>query len=235
MQMLEQYILKTGAKLCLIDAYREVMAGSDENAGTDNQLVLTALRLVCKRTGCAIILLHHTNKKGYFSGHTTIMTAIDSGLTIKSEINSPTINISTEKGRHIGDVGKDVIFNYLVDEDNPHTIVSYKITEVGKSPFEKEKKLHINDKHLQAFDYLKKHNNELVMIEYLEQFPEDEKEKHRNAVNQLVKAKKLVKDYEKSTVHKSVFYGVESSEGIEYDIESSETNFVDELIEKEGG
>jgi hypothetical protein len=52
-----------GVRVAAIDTFSRAHA-LDENNNSDMSRVLSALEWICSRTGCAIVLVHHTNKAG---------------------------------------------------------------------------------------------------------------------------------------------------------------------------
>ncbi len=60
------------AKLVIIDALADVMAGGDENSVKDTQPVFMQLRKIAEETGAAILVIHHVNKMGDYRGSTAI-------------------------------------------------------------------------------------------------------------------------------------------------------------------
>ena len=65
------------AGFVLIDSWAAVIAGADENAVSEIQPVLISLRRIAERTGCAIQLIHHTNRNGGYRGTTAFKAALD--------------------------------------------------------------------------------------------------------------------------------------------------------------
>jgi len=65
------------AGFVLIDSWAAVVAGADENAVSEIQPVLINLRRIAERTGCAIQLIHHTNRNGGYRGTTAFKAALD--------------------------------------------------------------------------------------------------------------------------------------------------------------
>ena len=51
-----------GCRLAIIDTFIRGLGGLDENSSTDVAEVLGLLEGICRRTGCAIMILHHVNK-----------------------------------------------------------------------------------------------------------------------------------------------------------------------------
>ncbi|MEI7847894.1 MAG: AAA family ATPase [Chloroflexota bacterium] len=97
--LLQTLIIKSGAGLVIIDALTDVMAGRDENSVQSVQPIIIALRKVAEFTQAAIVIIHHNNKSGYFSGSRAIRDAVDLMLMVESQSKSRNIRITTEKAR----------------------------------------------------------------------------------------------------------------------------------------
>lgn len=226
LQRLEDFILQTGAKLVIIDAYRDVMAGYKENTQEDNIPVLNALRQVCIRTGCAILILHHFNRSGTFAGNAGIMQCLETGINVKSPPEGHLIELKSEKVRNTAFMKKTLRMHEIVDEDDPSIVVSYVITEENKKPFEEEKKLHINDKHIAILNYTKEHKGVLILEEYRKTIPEGEWTGYRNAIYQLRDSGKLIKDFEKSTLRKAIYIDSRNNTNLEIGDDPSQGDFL---------
>jgi RecA-family ATPase len=96
---LQEMIEKTNAKLLVIDSLSASMDG-DENSKKDVQPVFNHLRKLANITNCAIIIIHHSNKKGGYRGSSAISGSVD--LMVKVDSNKENIiEFSTEKTRDI--------------------------------------------------------------------------------------------------------------------------------------
>jgi hypothetical protein len=73
----------------------------DENSKQDTQPVLTALRRIAEKTNAALIVIHHSNKKGGYRGSSAIKGALDLMVKIISEEGSHWIEFKSEKSRDI--------------------------------------------------------------------------------------------------------------------------------------
>lgn len=85
MNWLQAVIVQTGAQLCVIDALADIMPGADENAVKDVQPLFVGLRQLVDTTGCAFLLIHHTNKNGGYRGSTAIAGAVDLMIQVSRE------------------------------------------------------------------------------------------------------------------------------------------------------
>jgi hypothetical protein len=92
-------IVKSGAELVFMDALRNFTPGRDENSVKDMQPALNALRHLISSTRAAIVISHHENKAGGWSGSTAIPGGVDCMLSIKSDENQPFIFFKTGKKR----------------------------------------------------------------------------------------------------------------------------------------
>lgn len=94
-------VLKTGAKLVIIDALVDVLIGGDENSSTDMQTLFQGLRRIADVTGAAFIVIHHTNRADKYRGSSAMPGAIDLMLKVESKDDSPNIDFESEKTRDI--------------------------------------------------------------------------------------------------------------------------------------
>lgn len=61
---IEQEVLRRGAKLVVVDPLMAfIQTGVDTNSDADSRQVLTAFKLMAERTGAAVLLLRHLNRK----------------------------------------------------------------------------------------------------------------------------------------------------------------------------
>jgi hypothetical protein len=97
---LQALIEKRGAGLVIIDALADVMTG-DENSKQDTQPVFTTLRRIAEKTNAAIIVIHHSNRKGGYRGSSAIKGALDLMVKIISDEGSHWIQFKSEKSRDI--------------------------------------------------------------------------------------------------------------------------------------
>jgi RecA-family ATPase len=63
-ERIEQAIIEKKAKLCLLDPIQAYFRGSDMNSAKGVRPLMKHLAGVADRTGCAIVLVGHLNKKG---------------------------------------------------------------------------------------------------------------------------------------------------------------------------
>jgi hypothetical protein len=92
-------IQEVDAKLVVIDALADIMAGGDENSVKDTQPVFMQLRKIAEESGAAIIVIHHANKTGDYRGSTAIPGAIDNMILVESADDSNFITFKSLKVR----------------------------------------------------------------------------------------------------------------------------------------
>jgi RecA-family ATPase len=199
LDILRDFIVQIGAKLIFIDAFDDVMAGSDENSVKDNQPVLIRLRKICEDTDSAIVVLHHTNAKMGMRGSTSIPGSLNSALKIESENGSSTIKFSTEKMRDSKTFSKDAKIVYVDKKDDPTQLELFYLRE-DDTPF--DEKINIREKTI--LDYMKANNNDLIITEYLKTVSNEEKGAYRASIYDLRDKKIIEKNEEKSEHNKAV-------------------------------
>jgi hypothetical protein len=96
---LRELIQSIGARLVALDALADIMLGGDENSVTDIQTVFHNLRQIAETTQSAILVIHHTNKRGGYRGSTAIKGAADLMLMMQSDGDD--ILFQSEKTRDI--------------------------------------------------------------------------------------------------------------------------------------
>jgi len=86
----------TGAKLVVIDTLARSMAGADENSAQDMGMVVQALDWLRDRTGCAVLVVHHSGVDGSRPrGSTALFGAADT--LIKVEGDGRMVDVTCEK------------------------------------------------------------------------------------------------------------------------------------------
>lgn len=63
-ERIEQAIVKMGAKLFILDPLQAYLGGADLHSANGIRPLMKALGAVAERTGCAIVIIGHLNKKG---------------------------------------------------------------------------------------------------------------------------------------------------------------------------
>lgn len=96
---LDRTISETGARLIIIDAQADLMAGADENSVQEVQPVFMALRQMADKYQAAIIVIHHTNRIGDYRGSSALKGAVDALVKVTSTNGSGRIQLDTEKLR----------------------------------------------------------------------------------------------------------------------------------------
>jgi len=93
-------IVEQKAKVVIIDALADTMPGGDENAVKDIQPVFLKLKEIADRTGCAILVIHHTNRGGDYRGSSAMKGAVEMLLMVASKPDDPVLHFKTEKVRN---------------------------------------------------------------------------------------------------------------------------------------
>ncbi len=96
---LRALIDETQAGVVIIDALADIMLGGDENSVKDTQMVFHALRSIAEDTGCAFLVIHHTNKAGQYRGSSAIPGAIDTMVIVEKADKSNVITFDVAKNR----------------------------------------------------------------------------------------------------------------------------------------
>lgn len=82
-EMLKVTVKCYQAKLIIIDALADVMAGGDENQVKDVHPVFAELRSIAEAEDAAIAVIHHSNKAGGYRGSTAMEGAVDLMMMVK--------------------------------------------------------------------------------------------------------------------------------------------------------
>lgn len=93
------HAVELGARLIVIDALVDVVGNRDETAVASVMPVFLHLRQVAQRAQAAVVVLHHTNRRGFFRGSSSIAAAVDLMLSIESEPSSSLIQVRALKSR----------------------------------------------------------------------------------------------------------------------------------------
>lgn len=97
-KMLRDRALDLNVGLIVIDALADLMATA-ENSVASVQTVLFNLRRLADFTRAAVLVIHHTNRRGYFRGSSAIAASMDLMLSIDSSPNDSYIEFRTLKAR----------------------------------------------------------------------------------------------------------------------------------------
>ncbi len=89
------------AGLVIIDALADITGGQDENSVSSIGPVLAHLRNIAINTGAAVIVTHHTNKRGAVRGSSSISASVDHMLELESEPRNDFIILRTIKARDV--------------------------------------------------------------------------------------------------------------------------------------
>lgn len=96
--LLKELITATGTELVIIDALADIMDG-DENCKQDTQPVFNSLKKIAEDTNAAIVVIHHSGKKGDYRGSSAIKGAVDLMIEIRSKDGANTVEFKTKKNR----------------------------------------------------------------------------------------------------------------------------------------
>lgn len=71
--------------IVIIDTLARAMSGLDENSAIDMGRVIEACSYITEKTGCAIMLIHHSgkNQQSGLRGHSALLGALDSAIEIR--------------------------------------------------------------------------------------------------------------------------------------------------------
>ncbi|MCW5878102.1 MAG: AAA family ATPase [Anaerolineales bacterium] len=107
--------------LIIIDALANVMPGVDENNVLSMQPVIANLSRLARETNAAVLLIHHTNKRGVFRGSSLIASGVDHMLLVESQPEEDLIRLATLKARDIAPVSLTAKANFGQSPDNQPT------------------------------------------------------------------------------------------------------------------
>lgn len=105
------------AGLIIIDALVNVMPGVDENNVLSIQPVIANLSRLAREANAAVLVVHHTNKRGIFRGSNLIASGVDHMLAVESAPDEDIIHISTLKARDIAPVSLTAQANFGLAPD----------------------------------------------------------------------------------------------------------------------
>jgi hypothetical protein len=88
-------VYATGARLLIVDTLARSMAGKDENSAQDMGTAIQQLDWLREKTGCGVLLLHHSGVDGTRPrGSTALFGAADTLIRVEGEQNM--VNLSCE-------------------------------------------------------------------------------------------------------------------------------------------
>lgn len=103
------------AGLIVIDALANVMVGGDENSVLSVQPILHNLRAVAIDCGAAVLIIHHTNKSGFFRGSTSLSAGVDQLLSVYSPPGQTLLRLTTLKSRDLEPITLHAHANFETD------------------------------------------------------------------------------------------------------------------------
>lgn len=121
---LEKLVIDYAIKFVIIDSFMDITPGVDRNSSKDITPVMQGLKLIAVKHKCAIVIIHHNNKRGGYTGNTAIKDAADSMITMKKQLN--VITVKSEKFRY----GPPFEFSakMIFEKDKVHLTSAQKIT-----------------------------------------------------------------------------------------------------------
>jgi hypothetical protein len=146
-------IHEVDAKLVIIDALADIMAGGDENSVKDTQPVFMQLRMIAEQTGAAILVIHHVNKMGDYRGSTAIPGAIDNMVLVESADESNFIKFKSLKVRD----GSP--FNFTAEAHWTDEQFYLSVTDFDDQPTQAE----LGKPHRYVLRYLSSHDGEALL------------------------------------------------------------------------
>jgi len=111
----EGLIRLSSAGLVIVDIFRNVIPGRDENSSKDLQPVLFALRKIAEKTRAAIVLIHHENKSKGYSGSTAIKGSVDLMVQVESKSGSDDVVFRILKNRKAKQFDFNATANFVSD------------------------------------------------------------------------------------------------------------------------
>lgn len=87
---IEEYIAARRPDLVVIDSFRSLTPGVEENDSGAVEAVLALLRTLARRYGCAVLLLHHFAKAGGPRGSSAFGAAVDNTFHLLRDERDPT-------------------------------------------------------------------------------------------------------------------------------------------------
>lgn len=103
-------------KIIVIDTLTRATPGGDENAVKDMGQVLNRAQQIADRTGCAVLVIHHSAKAGSLRGSSALQGAFDSIYKITRHPDDPSIRIfHSEKQKDEAEIG-DLFYRLTVVE-----------------------------------------------------------------------------------------------------------------------
>jgi RecA/RadA recombinase len=118
-ERIEQAIVKTSAKLLIIDPIQGFLGGADMHSAKGMRPLMKSLAVVAERTGCAVILIGHLNKKGFRTqaqyrglGSIDIYAATRSVLTVGKEPSDENMRIVVQNKSNLAANGSPIAFSF---------------------------------------------------------------------------------------------------------------------------
>ena len=127
--------------LLIIDTLHSATPGAEENSASDMGRLISACRSATRRLGCAVILIHHTNKDGSAErGSSSLRGAMDCMIEIRQIRKDETKAVMSCSKLKDGEAWKSQTFDLVAQGDNGSVRVWWdKVIESGKQEKSKGK------------------------------------------------------------------------------------------------
>lgn len=105
--------------LLIIDTLHSATPGAEENSASDMGRLISACRSATRRLGCAVVLIHHTNKDGSAErGSSSLRGAMDCMIEIKQIRKDETKAVMSCSKLKDGEAWKSQTFDLVAQGDN---------------------------------------------------------------------------------------------------------------------
>lgn len=171
---LQEKITETGAKLVVLDCLYKLLQNKSGNDPHNIAPLFTTLKAMSVRNDCAIVIVHHTNKKGDSSGSITIPGNSDIEASITRTGNY--LAFSFNKHRRINEADAKFfakcVYPTTMDAFTLEPASDTSSKDTTRSADTVAKSLKLNDKQYEILKYLERGNTS--MRELKAEFPQYE-------------------------------------------------------------
>ncbi len=91
--------MHTAPRLVIIDTLAWAMEGADENNTGDMTKAVSAAKRIRDELGCAVLIVHHTNKSGLMRGNEALRNNVDCMIETRAEERRITLHCNKQKDR----------------------------------------------------------------------------------------------------------------------------------------
>lgn len=109
-ETLEKYLMDNPARLLILDTLNRLLGGISENDSGAMGAVLSIIEQTCRKTGCAVVIVHHANKASMSSGTGSEQHAARGSSAITDnarwQVNLTTMGKDEAEARGIEDDGE---------------------------------------------------------------------------------------------------------------------------------